>query len=154
MQTASTPLTGTTASESAVTPAQSPVLRVIIDNMYYPVTLDVLYQVCLYFTWYLYGLFGYQCLDANCILFQKIFSKFGPVLKIITFTKNNQFQALLQYSDPMNAQQAKLVRRHNLNFPLGVHSFLFTPTFAEKHIVERRVFLWVYWLLSLIGSLT
>lgn len=78
-------------------------------------------------------------MDANCILFQKIFSKFGPVLKIITFTKNNQFQALLQYSDPMNAQQAKLVRRHNLNFPLGVHSFLFTPTFAEKHIVERRV---------------
>ncbi|XP_041063866.1 polypyrimidine tract-binding protein 2 isoform X2 [Cetorhinus maximus] len=81
VQTASTPLTGTTVSESAVTPAQSPVLRVIIDNMYYPVTLDVLYQ---------------------------IFSKFGPVLKIITFTKNNQFQALLQYSDPMNAQQAKL----------------------------------------------
>ncbi|XP_069795168.1 polypyrimidine tract-binding protein 2b isoform X2 [Narcine bancroftii] len=81
VQTASTPLTGTTASESAVTPAQSPVLRVIIDNMYYPVTLDVLYQ---------------------------IFSKFGPVLKIITFTKNNQFQALLQYSDPVNAQQAKL----------------------------------------------
>ncbi|XP_062920665.1 polypyrimidine tract-binding protein 2 isoform X3 [Mobula hypostoma] len=81
VQTASTPLTGTTASESAVTPTQSPVLRVIIDNMYYPVTLDVLYQ---------------------------IFSKFGPVLKIITFTKNNQFQALLQYSDPVNAQQAKL----------------------------------------------
>ncbi|XP_078264403.1 polypyrimidine tract-binding protein 2b isoform X1 [Rhinoraja longicauda] len=81
VQTVSTPLTGTTASENAVTPAQSPVLRVIIDNMYYPVTLDVLYQ---------------------------IFSKFGPVLKIITFTKNNQFQALLQYSDPMNAQQAKL----------------------------------------------
>ncbi|XP_048457887.1 polypyrimidine tract-binding protein 2 isoform X4 [Rhincodon typus] len=38
----------------------------------------------------------------------QIFSKFGPVLKIITFTKNNQFQALLQYSDPMNAHQAKL----------------------------------------------
>ncbi|MGH0154737.1 UNVERIFIED_CONTAM: hypothetical protein FKN15_048120 [Acipenser sinensis] len=38
----------------------------------------------------------------------QIFSKFGTVLKIITFTKNNQFQALLQFSDPMNAQQAKL----------------------------------------------
>lgn len=30
-------------------------------------------------------------------------------MKIITFTKNNQFQALLQYSEPVNAQQAKLV---------------------------------------------
>nr|XP_008107428.1 PREDICTED: polypyrimidine tract-binding protein 2 isoform X6 [Anolis carolinensis] len=38
----------------------------------------------------------------------QIFSKFGAVLKIITFTKNNQFQALLQYGDPVNAQQAKL----------------------------------------------
>ncbi|XP_077308994.1 polypyrimidine tract-binding protein 2 [Lithobates pipiens] len=73
---------GTTAgSETTVSSAQSPVLRIIIDNMYYPVTLDVLHQ---------------------------IFSKFGTVLKIITFTKNNQFQALLQYGDPANAQQAKL----------------------------------------------
>nr|XP_034977506.1 polypyrimidine tract-binding protein 2 isoform X4 [Zootoca vivipara] len=81
VQTTNTPISGTTVSESAVTPAQSPVLRIIIDNMYYPVTLDVLHQ---------------------------IFSKFGAVLKIITFTKNNQFQALLQYGDPVNAQQAKL----------------------------------------------
>uniref|UniRef100_A0A8D3DNB1 RRM domain-containing protein n=1 Tax=Scophthalmus maximus TaxID=52904 RepID=A0A8D3DNB1_SCOMX len=62
-------------------PPPSPVLRIIIDNMFYPVTLDVL---------------------------QQIFSKFGTVMKIITFTKNNQFQALLQFSDPVNAQQAKL----------------------------------------------
>lgn len=41
---------------------------------------------------------------------RQIFSKFGTVMKIITFTKNNQFQALLQFSDPVNAQQAKLVR--------------------------------------------
>ncbi|XP_077189096.1 polypyrimidine tract-binding protein 2 isoform X4 [Paroedura picta] len=81
VQTTNTPISGTTVSESAVTPAQSPVLRIIIDNMYYPVTLDVLHQ---------------------------IFSKFGAVLKIITFTKNNQFQALLQFGDPVNAQQAKL----------------------------------------------
>ncbi|XP_025913348.1 polypyrimidine tract-binding protein 2 isoform X3 [Apteryx rowi] len=81
VQTTNAPMSGTTVSESAVTPAQSPVLRIIIDNMYYPVTLDVLHQ---------------------------IFSKFGAVLKIITFTKNNQFQALLQYGDPVNAQQAKL----------------------------------------------
>ncbi|KAL4634815.1 polypyrimidine tract-binding protein 1 isoform X1 [Arapaima gigas] len=38
----------------------------------------------------------------------QIFSKFGTVLKIITFTKNNQFQALLQYSDGLTAQHAKL----------------------------------------------
>ncbi|KAB1259686.1 Polypyrimidine tract-binding protein 1 [Camelus dromedarius] len=60
---------------------QSPVLRIIVENLFYPVTLDVLHQ---------------------------IFSKFGTVLKIITFTKNNQFQALLQYADPMSAQHAKL----------------------------------------------
>ncbi|KAM4708809.1 polypyrimidine tract-binding protein 1 isoform 2-T2 [Discoglossus pictus] len=60
---------------------QSPVLRIIVENLFYPVTLDVLHQ---------------------------IFSKFGTVLKIITFTKNSQFQALLQYGDPMSAQHAKL----------------------------------------------
>uniref|UniRef100_A0A669E8S2 Polypyrimidine tract binding protein 1a n=1 Tax=Oreochromis niloticus TaxID=8128 RepID=A0A669E8S2_ORENI len=63
--------------------AQSPVLRVIVENLFYPVTLDVLHQ---------------------------IFSKFGTVLKIITFTKNNQFQALIQYADAMTAQHAKMVR--------------------------------------------
>uniref|UniRef100_A0A3P9IBP1 Polypyrimidine tract binding protein 1a n=1 Tax=Oryzias latipes TaxID=8090 RepID=A0A3P9IBP1_ORYLA len=61
--------------------SQSPVLRVIVENLFYPVTLDVLHQ---------------------------IFSKFGTVLKIITFTKNNQFQALIQYADAMTAQHAKL----------------------------------------------
>uniref|UniRef100_A0A3B3S738 Polypyrimidine tract binding protein 2 n=1 Tax=Paramormyrops kingsleyae TaxID=1676925 RepID=A0A3B3S738_9TELE len=76
---AATPVTA--SSENALTPTPSPVLRIIIDNMFYPVTLDVL---------------------------QQIFSKFGTVMKIITFTKNNQFQALLQFSDPVNAQQAKL----------------------------------------------
>ncbi|XP_025769585.1 polypyrimidine tract-binding protein 3, partial [Puma concolor] len=40
--------------------------------------------------------------------FFQIFSKFGTVLKIITFTKNNQFQALLQYADPVNAHYAKM----------------------------------------------
>ncbi|XP_061896928.1 polypyrimidine tract-binding protein 1-like isoform X2 [Entelurus aequoreus] len=61
--------------------AQSPVLRVIVENLFYPVTLEVLHQ---------------------------IFSKFGTVLKIITFTKNNQFQALIQYADAMTAYHAKL----------------------------------------------
>lgn len=39
----------------------------------------------------------------------QIFSKFGTVLRIIIFTKNNQFQALLQYPDGASAQAAKLV---------------------------------------------
>ncbi|KTF87887.1 hypothetical protein cypCar_00001631 [Cyprinus carpio] len=39
---------------------------------------------------------------------QVIFSKFGTVLKVITFTKNNQFQALLQFTDGLTAQHAKL----------------------------------------------
>uniref|UniRef100_A0A8C6Q9F7 Polypyrimidine tract-binding protein 1 n=1 Tax=Nothobranchius furzeri TaxID=105023 RepID=A0A8C6Q9F7_NOTFU len=69
------------ASSMAGGVAQSPVLRVIVENLFYPVTLDVLHQ---------------------------IFSKFGTVLKIITFTKNNQFQALIQYADAMTAQHAKL----------------------------------------------
>ncbi|XP_052422560.1 polypyrimidine tract-binding protein 3-like isoform X5 [Carassius gibelio] len=75
-------LSGTaTASDGGLMPGQSPVLRLIVENLYYPVSLEVLHQ---------------------------IFSKFGTVLKIITFTKNNQFQALLQYADPMNAHHAKV----------------------------------------------
>uniref|UniRef100_A0A671P0S7 Polypyrimidine tract-binding protein 2-like n=1 Tax=Sinocyclocheilus anshuiensis TaxID=1608454 RepID=A0A671P0S7_9TELE len=79
-QSGGTLTSGSNSSDGSGTPS-SPVLRIIIDNMFYPVTLDVL---------------------------QQIFSKFGTVMKIITFTKNNQFQALLQYSDPTSAQQAKV----------------------------------------------
>ncbi|TUR72492.1 Polypyrimidine tract-binding protein 1 [Bagarius yarrelli] len=75
---ASAPLSGVDAGGLG---SQSPVLRVIVENLFYPVTLEVLHQ---------------------------IFSKFGTVLKIITFTKNNQFQSLVQYSDVMTAQHAKL----------------------------------------------
>ncbi|CAL8108587.1 unnamed protein product [Orchesella dallaii] len=57
------------------------VLRVIIEQMVYPVTLDVLYQ---------------------------IFSRVGKVLRIVTFTKNGFFQALIQYPDVVMAQAAKL----------------------------------------------
>ncbi|XP_036409699.1 polypyrimidine tract-binding protein 1-like isoform X1 [Megalops cyprinoides] len=78
VQTGSMSVAGVDASGVG---GQSPVLRIIVENLFYPVTLDVLHQ---------------------------IFSKFGTVLKIITFTKNNQFQALLQYSDAMTAQHAKL----------------------------------------------
>jgi hypothetical protein len=56
------------------------VLRATILNMMYPVTLDVLNQ---------------------------IFSKFGHVLKLITFNKNDKFQVLLQMKDAVAAQQAK-----------------------------------------------
>ena len=57
------------------------VLRVIVEHMVYPVTLDVIYQ---------------------------IFSRMGKVLKIVTFTKNNTFQVLIQYPDVITAQAAKL----------------------------------------------
>lgn len=57
------------------------VLRATILNMMYPVTLEVLHQ---------------------------IFSKFGHVLKIITFSKNDKFQVLIQMKDPMVAQNAKM----------------------------------------------
>ncbi|XP_056306225.1 polypyrimidine tract-binding protein 2 [Danio aesculapii] len=79
-QSGGTSTSGSNSSDGSGS-ASSPVLRIIIDNMFYPVTLDVL---------------------------QQIFSKFGTVMKIITFTKNNQFQALLQYNDPACAQQAKV----------------------------------------------
>ncbi|XP_020378382.2 polypyrimidine tract-binding protein 1 isoform X9 [Rhincodon typus] len=82
VQTANMAIAGGGVSDSAAGLAgQSPVLRIIVENLFYPVTLDVLHQ---------------------------IFSKFGTVLKIITFTKNNQFQALLQYADGSSAQHAKL----------------------------------------------
>ncbi|NWX79351.1 PTBP3 protein, partial [Alca torda] len=69
------------AVDGGVHPDQGSVLRVIVENLFYPVTLEMLHQ---------------------------IFSRFGSVLKIITFTKNNQFQALLQYADPGNAFHAKM----------------------------------------------
>ncbi|KAM9167411.1 polypyrimidine tract-binding protein 3 [Mergus octosetaceus] len=69
------------AAGGGVIPGQGSVLRIIVENIFYPVTLEVLYQ---------------------------IFSRFGPVLKIITFTKNNQFQSLLQFADPTNAYYAKM----------------------------------------------
>ncbi|XP_052685899.1 polypyrimidine tract-binding protein 3-like isoform X6 [Crassostrea angulata] len=56
-------------------------LRIIVEHLVYPVGIEVLYQ---------------------------IFSKFGKVLKMIIFTKNNSFQALIQMSDPVAANAAKL----------------------------------------------
>ncbi|XP_025833190.1 polypyrimidine tract-binding protein 1 [Agrilus planipennis] len=56
------------------------VLRVIIEHMIYPITLEILHV---------------------------IFQRFGKVLKIVTFTKNSSFQALIQYPDTQSAQAAK-----------------------------------------------
>ncbi|KAM6034112.1 PREDICTED: polypyrimidine tract-binding protein 3-like isoform X1 [Chlamydotis macqueenii] len=80
-QSESLAVTSSSAPEGGLLPGQGSVLRIIVENLFYPVTLEVLYQ---------------------------IFSEFGSVLKIITFTKYNQFQVLLQYADPRNAYYAKM----------------------------------------------
>ncbi|XP_018570054.1 polypyrimidine tract-binding protein 1 isoform X2 [Anoplophora glabripennis] len=83
-------------TQNSVTPAATPttpvtngqdiqggpntVLRVIVEHMIYPISLDILHL---------------------------IFQRFGKVLKIVTFTKNNSFQALIQYPDTQSAQTAK-----------------------------------------------
>lgn len=58
----------------------SPVIRVIIENQMYTVSVDILYQ---------------------------LFSRCGTVLKIIMFNKNHQVQALIQFSDITGSIQAK-----------------------------------------------
>uniref|UniRef100_A0A8C8UDT1 RRM domain-containing protein n=1 Tax=Peromyscus maniculatus bairdii TaxID=230844 RepID=A0A8C8UDT1_PERMB len=60
---------------------RTPVLRILVENCFCLVTLEVLHR---------------------------LFSRFGTVLKIITYIKNNRFQVLLQYADPLSAQRAKL----------------------------------------------
>lgn len=67
--------------EIGQTGGQNCVLRVVVNNMLYPVNADTFYQ---------------------------IFNKFGVVLKIITFTKNDKFQGLIQMKDAATAQSAKL----------------------------------------------
>ncbi|KAG5335471.1 PTBP1 protein, partial [Acromyrmex heyeri] len=69
------------------------VLRVIVEHLLYPITLDILYQ---------------------------IFTRYGKVLKIVTFTKNSSFQALIQYADMLSAQTAKfeVEKAVALNLPL------------------------------------
>ncbi|XP_072215646.1 polypyrimidine tract-binding protein 3 isoform X2 [Excalfactoria chinensis] len=75
-------ITSAFPAEGGLSPGHSSVLRIVVENVFYPVTLEVLYQ---------------------------IFSKFGSVLKIVTFVKNNQFQALIQYAEPVNAYYAKMI---------------------------------------------
>lgn len=66
--------------KAAQTGGQNTILRAMIQNMLYLVSMDTIYQ---------------------------IFSRFGPVLKIITFTKNDKYQALIQMKDAQAAQTAK-----------------------------------------------
>lgn len=74
--------------KSSQSGGQNTVLRAMIQNMLYGVSLDTIYQ---------------------------IFSRFGPVLKIITFTKNEKFQALIQMKDAGCAQAAKnALHGHNI----------------------------------------
>ncbi len=68
-------------SSEAGSGSSNTILHVVIEHMVYPVTLDVIYQV---------------------------FSRVGKVIKIVTFTKNNIFQVLIQFLDVITAQAAKL----------------------------------------------
>lgn len=58
------------------------VLRVVVNNMVYPVHVDTFHQVGPTRSWT-------NCL-SECLSALQIFSKFGVVLKIITFTKNGE----------------------------------------------------------------
>lgn len=64
-----------------VVAGHSPVLRILVENYFYRVTLEVLHQ---------------------------LFSRFGTVMKIIIYSKNSRFQVLLQYAHVLSAQRAKL----------------------------------------------
>lgn len=70
----------TTIGENT-SPTPSPVIRVVIENLCYSVTLDALHT---------------------------IFSRTGKVQKIVTFTKGNVFQVLVQFADISSSIQAKV----------------------------------------------
>jgi len=61
--------------------AKNNVIRAVIDKLLYNITVDVLY---------------------------KIFSSLGTILRIVTFTKGGQFQALIEFSSANEAELAKL----------------------------------------------
>lgn len=64
------------------------VLRVIVESLLYPVSLDILHQ---------------------------IFQRFGKVLKIVTFNKNNSFQVSEQTNFSLNLSNVSL-RSHFMLF--------------------------------------
>uniref|UniRef100_A0A8C6H9Y6 RRM domain-containing protein n=1 Tax=Mus spicilegus TaxID=10103 RepID=A0A8C6H9Y6_MUSSI len=81
LRVSNTPSQVAALSQVGALSREGTVLRILVDNFFYRVTLEVLHQ---------------------------LFSRFGTVLKIITYTKNNRFQALLQYAHSMSAKCAKL----------------------------------------------
>lgn len=72
--------TGFGGPDGGVSSSESSVLRVVVESQVYPVLLDTFYQ---------------------------LFSRFGKVQKIVTFTKNASLQALVQFSDLYSASSAK-----------------------------------------------
>jgi len=70
------------AAEDLLDNAKEPhsLLRVVIENMIYPITIDVLH---------------------------KIFFKFGQVLRIVTYMKNEKLHAFIEFSNPVVASAAK-----------------------------------------------
>lgn len=65
-------------------------------------------------------------------------------MKIITFTKNNQFQALLQYGDPVNAQQAKLVslgffESNNFQWQIYIHTHIYVTNIINIIILHINI---------------
>ncbi|RWS16415.1 polypyrimidine tract-binding protein 1-like protein [Dinothrombium tinctorium] len=83
---------GSVNSSSSSSSNTSPVLRVIIDHMIYPVTLETLYS---------------------------IFSRYGKITKIVTFTKSGTFQALIQFESSLQATTAKLSLDGHQMYPTG-----------------------------------
>jgi len=71
-----------------------PVLKVIVSNIVYPVTIEVL---------------------------QQVFQRCGELQKIVTFTRNEQFHALIQYSSDKEALAAKNLF-HNQNIYNGCNT--------------------------------
>jgi len=77
----SNPSQALTAAASDSTDSQTnTILHVTVEHLIYPVTVDILHQ---------------------------IFSKYGIILKIVTFTRNGQFQALVQYQSGHSAEQGR-----------------------------------------------
>jgi hnRNP-L/PTB/hephaestus splicing factor len=67
---------------------QNTVLRVIVESLLYPVSLDILYQ---------------------------IFQRCGKVLKIVTFTKNNSFQVSFLSMVPVQSMKRQIMKRFILS---------------------------------------
>lgn len=65
--------------------ANTTVLKVIVTNIVYPVTIDVL---------------------------QQVFHRCGEIQKIVTFVRNDQYHALIQYSNTKEAATAKSLFDH------------------------------------------